>query len=75
MLRGRKSLRSPSIYGSCCNPAQSPSLQTGVAEKITEAYEDAVLIAAKETGLDETNFPQVCPYSFEQAIDKDFWPE
>lgn len=49
----------------------SPSLKNVIIEKFAEAYEDAVLIAAKETGLDEGTFPKVCPYSFEQAMENE----
>ncbi|HMU87844.1 MAG TPA: DUF29 family protein [Agitococcus sp.] len=34
---------------------------------------DAVAKAAEETGLD--NFPEVCPWTFEQILNQDFWPE
>ena len=53
----------------------SPSLKQNLMQMFAEAYEDAVLIAAKETGIDETDFPKTCPYSFNQAISNDFWPD
>jgi len=53
----------------------SPSLKQDHIQMFAEAYEDAVLIAAKETGIDETDFPKTCPYSFQQAISNDFWPD
>jgi len=31
--------------------------------------------AARETGLPESAFPAVAPFSFGQAIDDAFWPE
>ena len=32
-------------------------------------------IAAREAGLDRAVFPAACPWSFEQVMDGDFWPE
>lgn len=53
----------------------NPSLRplTPLAQKT--AYRDAVLEAVAETGLEEASFPPACPWSFEQAMDRDFWPE
>jgi len=31
--------------------------------------------AAKETGLDKDEFPEYCPWTFEQLIDDSFFPE
>jgi len=53
----------------------NPSLKGFLAEMYREVYDYAVLEAAKETGMDETVFPQQCPWTFEQAMDADFWPQ
>jgi len=53
----------------------SPSLKHQIEKKITEAYPDAVEYAAAETGLSESDFPQTCPYSLDDALDKNFYPE
>jgi len=36
-------------------------------------WADAISFAVKETGLD--CFPDFCPWSFDQIMDADFWPE
>lgn len=48
--------------------ADNPGLKPRVAEAIARAYRKARLDAAKETGLDETKFPQTCPYPFDEAM-------
>ena len=53
----------------------SPSLKNRIDEKISDAYEDAVEYASLETGIPESDFPQTCPYFFEQAMDKNFYPD
>jgi hypothetical protein len=50
------------------------SLRTKLPEAIGDAYGDAILNAARETGLDESAFPAQCPWSFEQIAGNDFWP-
>jgi len=54
---------------------ESPSLRSEIDERLVKAYEKATRLAAEQTGLEEGNFPANCPYSFDQAMDKDFWPE
>jgi len=54
---------------------ENPSLKPRVASILAEAYEFAVRLAVKETGLQKTSFPLQCPWTFEQAMDKAFWPE
>ena len=53
---------------------KNPSLKALLAETCGDAYSDARLIARRETGLPETQFPQDNPFNWEQTID-DFWPE
>src|SRR5712691_8653754 len=45
--------------------SQSPSLRPFLAEILPQAYSDAVLLAIKDTGLDERMFPKTCPYTAE----------
>lgn len=54
--------------------ADNPSLKNRLPEAIIDAYGDAILAAARETGLDRALFPVACPWAFEQMIDPDFWP-
>jgi uncharacterized protein DUF29 len=53
----------------------NPSLKAKLPEIMANAYRDARLMAAKETPIDEDEFPDACPWTFEQAMDADFWPE
>lgn len=55
--------------------ADNPSLKRHLAETMVDAYGDAILAAARETGLDRSLFPVACPWSFEQIVDADFWPD
>lgn len=54
---------------------RSPGLKSTVPELFVDAYETGRLEAAKETSLEEENFPPICPWTFEQATDDGFWPE
>jgi phenylalanine-4-hydroxylase len=40
-----------------------------------EAYGDALLSAARETGFDESAFPQAMPWTLTQALDSEYLPE
>jgi hypothetical protein len=53
----------------------SPSLNYEIAEKLTDAYEIAVLSAANETGLDEDYFPESCEYALDEVLDSSFYPD
>jgi hypothetical protein len=55
--------------------ADNPSLKAKLPETMESAYGGAVLAAARETNLDLDIFPSVCPWSFEQVIDRNFWPD
>lgn len=53
----------------------SPSLKYEIEEKLTDAYEIAVLSAANETGLDEDYFPESCEYYLNDVLDSEFYPD
>ena len=53
------------------NPSLKPLLPTALAS----AYRDARLEASAETGLAVATFPDGCPWSAEQTLDAEFWPE
>lgn len=42
---------------------------------IAEAYGLAVIGAARETGLAEAAFPDICPFTAEQILDEAFRPD
>jgi hypothetical protein len=54
---------------------KNPSLQGVLDETIADAYGDAIIGAERETGLPDSTFPAVCPWTFEQIMDATFWPE
>lgn len=54
---------------------KNPSLKAKLGETFADAYDDARHSAAIETGLHLATFPEVCPWTFEQAINPEFWPE
>jgi hypothetical protein len=51
-----------------------PSLKPKIQEAVEDAYPDALKLAVKETRLDKSIFPIVCPYSNEELLDDDFLP-
>ena len=53
----------------------NPSLRASLPATISEAYRYARRDAARQSKLDEAVFPPVCPWSFEQMTDHDFWPD
>ena len=55
--------------------ADNPSLKAKLPEVIVGAYARAQLGAARETGLDRATFPAACPWSFDQMINAEFWPD
>jgi hypothetical protein len=54
---------------------ESPSLRSELRQKIANAYEKAKFAAEDETGIDSAQFPPEGPFSFEQILEKDFFPE
>jgi hypothetical protein len=55
--------------------ADNPSLKSSLGETVVAAYRNAVLGAARETGQDRNVFPLACPWSLEQLMDPNFYPE
>lgn len=54
---------------------KSPSLKDYPAEVLAEEYGYARLRAAGETGLPEETFPLECPFTIEEALDPEFYPQ
>ncbi len=52
----------------------NPSLHSLFPDILNRAYGQALLKAARETGLDKKEFPLVCPFTFDQILDNEFWP-
>lgn len=53
----------------------NPSLKATLDASTASGYKLAILGAARETGLDRAIFPTVCPWSFDQMMAENFWPE
>lgn len=53
---------------------ESPSLKSELEKKVGMAYQKALLMAIKETGLSKNVFPVDCPFSLEQAIKREYLP-
>lgn len=53
----------------------SPSLKRLLNAELNESYLDAILDAANDTGMPQANFPSACPYTIEQLLDNDFYPD
>ena len=47
---------------------KNPSLQPLLAESIQDAHDFAITMASQETGIVEQEFPEKCPYSFEELM-------
>ncbi|MCB0188107.1 MAG: DUF29 domain-containing protein [Caldilineaceae bacterium] len=54
---------------------ENPSLRARLAEFVEYAYPRAIRDAVKQTGLAATAFPASLPYTAEQILDENFWPE
>jgi hypothetical protein len=52
--------------------ADNPGLKPRIGEAIARGYRKARIEAARETGLDESKFPESCPYSFDDLVSRDF---
>ena len=52
----------------------SPSLKDTFSQKVSTAYQRALIKAELETGLVKSNFLQHCPFSEDNILDPNFWP-
>ena len=52
----------------------APSLRPQIGGVLDEAYADAVYLASAETALPVTSFPASCPWSADEALDRNFFP-
>ena len=54
---------------------RNPGLKCRLSGAVREAYDDARIEAAGETGLDESAFPAACPYPYEAIMTRAIaWP-
>ena len=54
---------------------ENPSLKSRLSEAFDKGYEYGVYQAARETGLFLATFPKGCPYTFDQCLDDEFYPD
>jgi hypothetical protein len=52
----------------------NPSLSAQLPAVLQDSYASAILLTAGETGLPEATFSELCPWSYLQIADPDFWP-
>jgi hypothetical protein len=54
---------------------ESPSLKNEMALKFNFAYKKARLDASSEMGIKKSILPEGCPFTLEQCLDENFFPE
>ena len=54
---------------------ENPSLNSRLSEAFEKGYKYGVYQAARETELNQKDFPSQCPYTFEQCLDDEFYPD
>ncbi len=55
--------------------ADSPSLVPQLPTLLETEYRRSRRNAASETGLPAMTFPEACPFTVEQILDPDYWPD
>jgi hypothetical protein len=55
--------------------ADNPSLKSFIPVAMTQAYRYALRDAGAETDLDQSTFPQPCPWTYDEIMANDFWPD
>ena len=54
---------------------ENPGLKAQLDAVMADAFHLALIEAEKETGLPGRSFPATCPWSYDQVVSDDFWPE
>ena len=56
---------------------ETPSLKAVMRDRDWQdaVWLDALAQAGKETGLAEEDLPEICPWTIDQVVDPEFWPE
>ncbi|NET59678.1 MAG: DUF29 domain-containing protein [Symploca sp. SIO2E6] len=54
---------------------RNPGLKSRLEEAMSESWEQARDLAIIETDLPDEQFPELCPFSLEQVMSENFWPE
>jgi len=53
----------------------NPCLKSWIPDGLEAAYRRAAIDATTDTGFKRSTFPQTCPWTYDEIIDPDFWPE
>ena len=53
----------------------TPSLGPPMFTLLTASYPEARTKVSDETRLPVTTFPEACPWTIEQILDRNFWPD
>jgi hypothetical protein len=53
----------------------SPSLRPELEKALETIYPKALRDACRETGLPKTAFPSLCPFTIEEILNQEFFPE
>jgi hypothetical protein len=54
---------------------ENPSLKSMIGEVIEKSYKLSLSLVRKETPLDLKSLPTECPYTFDQIMDDQFYPQ
>ena len=54
---------------------ENPSLKPQLEDIMENAYRLGIIDAERQTRLSRRTFPATCPWSFDQAMAEEFWPE
>jgi hypothetical protein len=54
---------------------ENPSLKSQLDEIMAKSYRLARVDAEHETGLLRKSFPPTCPFTFDETMNPDFWPD
>jgi hypothetical protein len=55
--------------------ADNPSLKSQLDDLMRRAYRRGRIEAEKETGLERKTFAPECPFTFDEVMNPDFWPD
>jgi len=54
---------------------ENAGLNALLTDILDDAYDSSIFMAARETGMPPETFPSRCPWTFEEAMHADIWPE
>jgi hypothetical protein len=54
---------------------RNPGLKSRIDEALADSWAEARDLAIAETDLPDSNFPETCPFTLEEIMNPDFFPE